>query len=224
MIFKKRQYFGIGFWEDLFMKKLSWIRSKKVVWFAAVFLLLCMSVLFWKRDIYSVISVIRKENIPLRSIEEDLFFGLTIPDSTFPSKSLSSRFKNSEIVSQHFDESKAVMYIFFSPLDCATCLLEARLWNKIDEEFKNRLVVFGVAHETDRFLLDAFIKRKGIKFQVFLDEYQQVYHELNLNFSPVLLLVDKESKIRIIHRSTNSKIGQEKFYEDLKNLIDKSEI
>jgi len=113
------------------------------------------------------------------------------------------------------------LLIFFSPGDCASCLVEKDLWNRIYKE--NKVKIVGIARHTDLRELKDWVKNSEIFFQVLFDENSRLMESLGIKQTPVKILIDRHGKVLLVDRVRITQYQQEMFLKRLDKIIKRVE-
>ncbi len=114
--------------------------------------------------------------------------------------------------------SKAyTLLVFFSPVDCRSCLNERDLWNRISKE--RRIKIIGIATHSDKKELKDWVENSEIYFPVLYDEESQITNKLNIKRTPLKLLIDSKGKILLIDRVRITLYEQKEFIKILDEMI-----
>ncbi len=205
------------------MKKFSIIA--KIIFILAVVLLIFRT---WTQSnnnkaLSSTIRNLKAENRSLK-IQADL---------TAAKYSLISRripgFKLKYIDSDSFyiypskDFNKYLLLIFFTPLDCGTCLQEIPFWGKIRTQFQDRVTVLGIGYYDDYSTFIHFVKKEKISIPVLFDEANEYSKTLNLDTigaTPLKVLITKDGLVINLKSSTfNNPKEQDKYIERLNEIV-----
>ncbi len=109
--------------------------------------------------------------------------------------------------------SPFTLFVFFSPSDCRSCLLERELWKEI---FKSRKVnIIGIAKHADKKELKDWIENSAIPFIVLYDEKGILSKRLGINRTPLKLLVDNKGKILFVDYVRVTSAEQKSFVNEL---------
>jgi len=108
------------------------------------------------------------------------------------------------------------MLVFFSLKDCAACLMEYELWNKISQ---NELInVAAIAQHMDERELKIWIKNARIKFPVLYDRDSEVKQRFGIKETPMKLLIDNEGRILLSDRVRISSEEKKEFMEVIRKI------
>lgn len=116
-----------------------------------------------------------------------------------------------------FNGSSFVLLIFFSPLDCAPCLEEKYLWQRIAEE--GRVKVVGVGRHVDARELRNWVSNSGLTFPVLYDYESRVTRNFAIKRTPFKILLDSTRKILLADPPRMSSLEQEEFIFRLNRAI-----
>lgn len=106
-----------------------------------------------------------------------------------------------------------VLLVFFSPLDCAPCLEEKYLWQKIYDEGIIKLV--GIGRHIDARELRNWVDNSGLSFPVLYDADYEVTKSFRIKRTPFKILLKSERKILLVDNARASVIEQEEFVSKL---------
>jgi len=127
----------------------------------------------------------------------------------------------------YFDKlkTKYKIIIVFDINDCSTCLTEYRLWNQIDKYFnKNDIYIIGVCNTKSKISIKKFIFERNIHFPILYDYKRIINKSLDINFTPVRLLLNHMNEIISIEECS-ADVNQQKitykFYKKLINFKEK---
>ena len=109
------------------------------------------------------------------------------------------------------------LVILFDKDDCMVCLNEVKSFNKLSKLNKNNLTVKGIVNSGDSTLIESFVKKKNINFQVIGNP--ELFQKYTSGKTPEHFLVHSKN-YEIIYKSKKKKIGssQEATFEII-NLI-----
>ncbi len=126
----------------------------------------------------------------------------------------------------HYYPNKSDNYtllIFFTPIDCGTCLQEIPFWNEIHNKFRDRLNVLGIGAYEDVNTLFRFIKTENIKIPVLFDKNSNLFINMKLDKlggTPIKVLLSKDGIIINVMKSTfNNLREQKKYIEQLRKIV-----
>jgi len=97
-----------------------------------------------------------------------------------------------------FSEGKPVMFVYFSPSDCGTCLLERVLWQKISNS--GIVNVFTITSH-NRKEVTQWVNQVDIGLPVLYDSGSKIATSLNLKTTPVKILVDNQYNVLFIDKN-----------------------
>ena len=97
-----------------------------------------------------------------------------------------------------FAGGKPVLFVYFSPSDCGTCLLERVLWQKISNS--GIVKVFPITSH-NRKEVTQWVNQVNIGLPVLHDSDSNMAGLLNLSKTPVKILVDPQYNILFIDRN-----------------------
>ena len=119
----------------------------------------------------------------------------TSPAPNFTLKSLSGKnVKLSELAGN-------VVMINFWASWCGPCLKEMPLLNNIHNKYEPLgFTVLGVNVEQNSDLARAFLADNGVDFPILLDTQNQVTQQYDVVAMPTTVLVDRDGKIRFLHK------------------------
>lgn len=155
-----------------------------------------------KKQIKEGIDTLRNNSIQIESIPNFILYDLN--GLKYSSKEISS-------------SSPYTLLVFFSLTDCATCLGEKDLWNKISEQKKVKIL--GIARHLDERELRNWIKNTEIFFPVLWDIEYEVTKKFGINKTPLKVLINDEGKILLIDRVRVTSSDQEDFIKILDEII-----
>jgi len=116
-----------------------------------------------------------------------------------------------------FIDSRLVLLVFFSPMDCAPCLDERDLWNRISREGKIKVV--GVARHKYLKELRDWIENSDIGFPVLNDAESRATRQFGIRKTPFKILVDDKRNILIADPVRITSFEQEEFIKTLDEII-----
>ena len=130
--------------------------------------------------------------------------GTAAPDFTLKSNSG----KNLKL-SEHRGE---VVMINFWATWCAPCRQEMPLLNRIHEQYRKAgFTLLGINIDDDPANAQALAKKLGVTFPVLFDAEKRVSRLYDVDAMPSTLLIDRDGKVRYIHRGYRA--GYEVRYE-----------
>lgn len=91
------------------------------------------------------------------------------------------------------NEARHTMLVFFSPQDCADCLLESSLWESIYRS--KEVAVIGIARHVDERELILWVKNAGITFPVLFDKDEDVAGMFQIRTTPQKVIIDNSGRI-----------------------------
>lgn len=112
-----------------------------------------------------------------------------------------------------------VVLINFWASWCGPCVKEMPLLNKIHKKYEPLgFTVLGVNVEQDSDNARAFLASNGVDFPILLDSKNQVTQQYDVIAMPTTVLVDRDGKIRFVHKGYKS--GDEAQYRKMvKELV-----
>ena len=84
------------------------------------------------------------------------------------------------------------LFVFFSPSDCGSCLMERFFWQKIAD--KRDINVIGVTNHNLR-ELKKWLRQAQLNILILYDKRSKLYSEIGITKTPAKVLVDKNRKI-----------------------------
>jgi len=111
------------------------------------------------------------------------------------------------------------LFVFFSPSDCGSCLMERFFWQKIAD--KRDINVIGVTNHNLR-ELKKWLRQAQLNIPILHDKESKLYSEVGITKTPAKVLVEKNHKIYFT--DTNNYIykdTQKYFMKILEKIIDK---
>jgi peroxiredoxin len=100
-------------------------------------------------------------------------------------------------------ENRVRLYIFLSPSDCPNCLRESMYWQLLSKK-QGTVKVFAISKGIHRKQLGTLIDTYHLTFPILIDYENQLFNSLEVEYTPLKVLVDKQGIIRKI---------DSKFYE-----------
>jgi len=127
------------------------------------------------------------------------------------------KYINSDSIYQYKSmlSNKYLLLIFFTPLDCGTCLNEIPFWETIRKSFQEQLTVFGVGAYDDFEIMKQFVKNEKINIPVLYDQYGALLSKLDLDRiggTPLKVFVTKDGLILNINSSTFNDLKKQEEY------------
>lgn len=115
--------------------------------------------------------------------------------------------------------SQFTLFVFFSPTDCPACLLEASIWQRLQDNQRSRLQVMGIMNHPHKLEGEQFLKNLGITFPVLFDNTGFLKNKYRIGETPEKVLIDSEGKT--LHIAPGSKTEEEKrgFEESVLKLL-----
>jgi len=113
--------------------------------------------------------------------------------------------------------SPFTLFVFFSPSDCAPCLLERELWKEISDS--NKVNIIGIARHVDKRELKDWIENSEISFLVLYDEKSMLTEKLGIDKTPLKLLTDNRGNILFIDNIRATRSEQKVFVNKLDELL-----
>ena len=106
-----------------------------------------------------------------------------------------------------------VVMINFWTTWCGPCRQELPLLNRMHEKYhKAGFQLLGINVDDQVGAAQAMVDRLALRFPVLYDTTKQVSKRYDLDAMPTTLIVDRDGKVRYLHRGYRS--GDEKEYED----------
>ena len=102
---------------------------------------------------------------------------------------------------------------------CGPCREEMPQLNRLHEKYRaSGVSLLGVNVDEDPSKVQALVAQLGVKFPVLMDTDKQVSRLYDMNAMPATLLIDREGKVRYLHRGYRA--GFEQTYEQqLRELL-----
>ena len=115
--------------------------------------------------------------------------------STMPHFELSSL--NGDVISSEAINAQLTLLVFFSPDDCPSCLLEAKLWRDIDRTYEDSdVTVLGITTAPiDTYKMTIFKRGRHIDFPILLDPAGEYKGTFGITNTPTKVLVDNLGRI-----------------------------
>lgn len=114
---------------------------------------------------------------------------------------------------------KYYLLVFLSATDCPKCLLEATLWNKINEEYSNEVFVAGIVYPKEVEELKRIVKEKRIRIPYIIDVEHSWFSKYVLN-TPLRILMDNNGVILSINKPNGTLKMQDEFILYLKEIME----
>ncbi len=182
-----------------------------------VMLIIIIFLLCWK--ISDMNGKIRKGAIlenPYTKAQKD-YFGTVIPPF-----SLDSAIGGTSFAFSPEEKGPFYLFIFFTPWDCQDCFKEIPFWNRIAENFGDKMRVIAIASGDSRAMIEYFVKKNGIKIPAYYDENENLFNQLGLrsNFlTPAKIITNSKGTILHISPSTRQNIKLQEEYITLLNRL-----
>ena len=196
------------------------MKGKPYSWrFALIALLLGSGIFLWdlqsrlQSDILNVTERLESKDI--------ISWTASVPvGSTMPHFELSSL--NGDVISSEAIDAQLTLLVFFTPDDCPSCLLEAKLWRGIDLTYEDSdVTVLGITTapiDTDKMTI--FKRGRHIDFPILLDpvgEYKGIFGITN---TPTKVLVDNLGRIIDASDSGPSLVEHKLYKEKIFRLLE----
>lgn len=123
------------------------------------------------------------------------------------------RYTTGEIV----NISPFTLLVFFSLTDCASCLMEHELWQKIAK--RELINVVGIARHIDKDELKIWVENSGINFPILYDRDSQITQNFGIKNTPLKILINSEGKVLLIDSVRTTPNEKEEFIDLLENFI-----
>ena len=118
-------------------------------------------------------------------------------------------------------KAKIFIIILFKPSDCPSCLIETRIWNKINENYEIKDVcIIGIGNSVTENHLKKFVKSKEIEFPIIYDKGDSLLNSLYINETPLRLVLDNEFKILDIEKPTDKNTVHQNLFKKLDKLLE----
>jgi peroxiredoxin len=115
-------------------------------------------------------------------------------------------------------KSNLSLLVFFSLNDCAACLAENSLWQKIYQQ--TGINVIGIAEHLNEFELKGWVENSGLTFPVLYDKDRKFTNEImGITETPLKILVDNSAKIVLTDPVRIYKNEQEEFLRKLEGFV-----
>lgn len=154
-----------------------------------------------KKRIKEDIDILKNPSIKIKSIPDFVLYDLS-----------GERYSSQRIV----NNSPHTFLVFFSPADCASCLLEKELWKKISEKM---IKIIGIARHIDLRELKDWVENSEINFPVLYDIDSEVTRKFGIDKTPLKLLLDDRGKILLVDNVRIILSEQEEFIEELDKIL-----
>lgn len=125
---------------------------------------------------------------------------------------------NGKVINLLKRDKPYLLLILFSTDDCPSCLDEGFMWERISSGYSDSISVHGVGYSSNKFLIDSFLKHKGITFPVFSDSDNSLLDRFLIH-TPLKVLINKNNRILSIERSLGSQIYQRNYRSRIDSII-----
>ena len=140
--------------------------------------------------------------------------------STMPHFELSSL--NGNVISSEAIDAQLTLLVFFTPDDCPSCLLEAKLWRDIDRTYEDSdVTVIGITTapiDTDKMTI--FKRGRHINFPILLDPAGGYKDTFGITNTPTKVLVDNLGRIIDASASGPSLVEHKLYKEKIVRLLE----
>ncbi|MCD6116065.1 TlpA family protein disulfide reductase [bacterium] len=113
-----------------------------------------------------------------------------LPDFTL--KDIEGNLVNSDSI---LHKKPYTLFVFFSPSDCGSCLMERFFWQKIAD--KRDINVIGVTNHNLR-ELKKWLRQAQFNIPILHDKKSELYLSIGINKTPAKVLVDTQQRIYFI--------------------------
>ena len=140
--------------------------------------------------------------------------------STMPHFELSSL--NGDEISSEAIDARLTLLVFFSPDDCPTCLLEAKLWRDIDLNYEDSdITVLGITTAPiDTYKMTIFKRGRHIEFPILLDPVGEYKDAFGITNTPTKVLVDNLGRIIDASASGQSLVEHKLYKKKIVRLLE----
>lgn len=111
--------------------------------------------------------------------------------------------------------SPYTLFVFFSPTDCGSCLIEKDLWIRISAERKVKII--GIARHVDKQELKDWVENSEISFPVLYDKDSKITNMINIKKTPMKILINNSGKVLLANESRSNRFEQKEFIKMLYN-------
>ena len=205
------------------MKKFSIIT--KIIFILAVVFLIFRSWTQFKTNkaLSATIRNLKAENRSLKMQSDLIAAKYSLISRRIPGFKLKYIDSDSFYIYPSKDFNKYLLLIFFTPLDCGTCLQEIPFWGKIRTQFQDQVTVLGIGYYDDYSTFIRFVKKEKINIPVLFDEANEYSKTLNLDTigaTPLKVLITKDGLVINLKSSTfNNPKEQDKYIERLNEIV-----
>ena len=129
---------------------------------------------------------------------------------------------NGDAISSDKLSTQLLLLVFFSPDDCPTCLLEAKLWREIDQTYDDsKVMVLGITKAPiDTYKMNIFKRGKHIDFPILLDSEGQYTNRFGIIKTPTKVLINQHGKILDASASGQSLVEHKLFKKKVARLLE----
>ena len=126
------------------------------------------------------------------------------------------------MISSEAIDAQLTLLIFFSPDDCPTCLLEAKLWRDIDLTYEDsNVTVIGITTAPiDTYKMTIFKRGRHIDFPILLDSAGEYKDTFGITNTPTKVLVDNLGRIIDASASGQSLVEHKLYKEKIVRLLE----
>lgn len=196
------------------------MKGKPYFWrFAWIALLLGSGTFLW--DLQSGLHVDILNVTERLEFKDTTSWTASIPiGSTMPHFELSSL--NGDEISSEAIDARLTLLVFFSPDDCPTCLLEAKLWRDIDRTYEDSdVTVLGITTAPiDTYKMTIFKRGRHINFPILLDPVGECKDAFGITNTPTKVLVDNLGRIIDASASGQSLVEHKLYKEKIVRLLE----
>jgi peroxiredoxin len=126
---------------------------------------------------------------------------------------------NGEMIQFNPSDAPFTLLFFFSPTDCAPCLDDALILQKLYREQGDALRVIGIASFTNRKEVIEFARGR-IEFPLVIDEEGRVTQSLfKIERTPRKLLVNQKGEVVYASGPTHDALAREKFFQSIRQIV-----
>jgi peroxiredoxin len=100
------------------------------------------------------------------------------------------------------------LFVFFSPLDCSSCLKEAIYWQLLYDRNLPNVAVLGIVQNSNLNQLHRFRSTYYLTFPILVDVDGLLFKELSISHTPLKLVVDKSRAILKADQSVFGSYGE----------------
>lgn len=146
----------------------------------------------------------KEVNVQTKRVERPTFFFSGEKMPAFRLKDLEGNL----IIFDNATMKERIFFVFFSPLDCSTCLKEAIYWQMLYDRNLPNVAVFGIVRDSNLNQLHRFRTTYYLTFPILVDIDGLLFKRLSISHTPLKLVVDKSRAILKADQSVFGSYGE----------------